>query len=715
MVQINPGKLEYASAVDLVESQSKLDSQIEASEQNVLNAIKQNDDDALDLLEDRYDQLGTLSKSLANAGKKIRDDRRAEFIKDINYRLLTEGISPELKAKFYGDREQLFNDGININIAANNWIEETGDTISAREFQKMNKWEKYTFVEAWVRNKAKEYPEYYYRAYNETTINVNGVEKSYKTGNLSVAEEAMLDAKIKREFGAQFAGISESLIAEVAKPEIDTFDDMRRKKRVAAKEQMWWAERGALDQKALADGISITTPAGKIDSFNKWIANYMSNYKVDMSTARKAYKANLIALVSDPNSGVTVTDAITLLNTTFTGNDGNPRTIQSWTEFDDIESDLIQASKTRETAKADVFDDTVDFYVNAITEDQDNLTWQNKAQIEEHFKKKYGFVPVRISEALRGHLPDDIGKAFLENQLLVQDGVLYDYQLAKVSGDLKREYSPKLATAFNSDASFDKGVQTFLKSATNQAMNTNLGETEAKSIPWLTMQSNITELYRETYRQYIDSSGTPSDAKTIAEAHKLANAKVQEKIEDTAWVNKAMTTDYQKYKAEHGDEAYAEMVAETELYGKNVFSGMQQSEDGAWQKNIIKIDSEYMKKLLDWGTNPNRTLKDVPQVYKDIARRNYIANPLEFAETQLKLLLDSEEDFGIPERGKYIKANESDLNKEIQNKPEVLKFLTGHTNKGKTIQAYVAFHELDTEESGFTFFNDSAFTSPELE
>ena len=714
MVQINPGKFEYASAVDLVESQQQLDSQIAASEQNVLAAMKQNDADALDLLEKQYDQLGDLSKSLADAGKKIRDDRRAEFIKDINYRLLTEGISPELKAKFYGDREQLFNDGININVAANDWIESTGDTISAREFQRMNKWEQYAFVEAYVRNKAKDYPEYYYRAYETTTITVNGVEKGYKD-NLTVAEEAMLDAKIKREFGAQFAGISESLIAEVAKPEIDTFDDMRRKKRVQAKEQMWWAERGAKDKELLANGIKISSPEGKIDSFNKWIATYMSNYKVDMSTARRAYKANLIALVSDPNSGVSVTDAITLLNTTFTGNDGNPRNIMSWNEFDDIESDLIEASKTRETAKADQFDDTVDFYVNAITEDQDNLTWQNKAQIEEVFKKKYGFVPVRISEALRGHLPNDIGRAFLENQLLVQDGVLYDYQLARVSGDLKREYGDKLATAFNADASFDKGVQTFLKSATNTAMNTNLGEVDAKSIPWLTMQSNITQLYRDTYRKYIDSSGTPSDAKTIAEAHKLANAKVQEKIEDQAWVNKAMTTDYQTYKAEHGDQAFNEMVKENEVYGKNVLSGMQQSEDGAWQKNIIKIDSEYMKKLLDWGTNPNRTLKSLPQVYQDIARRNYIANPLEFAETQLKLLLDSEEDFGIPERGKYIKANESDLSKEIQNKPEVLKFLTGYTNNGKTIQAYVAFHELDTEESGFTFFNDSAFTSPELE
>lgn len=714
MVQIKTGNLEYASAVDLVDSQQQLDNQIESSEQNVLAAMKQNDDDALDLLEQQYDQLGDLSKSLANAGKKIRDDRRAEFIKDINYRILTEGIDPELKAKFYGDREQLFQDGVAINIAANDWIESTGDTISAREFQKMNKWEKYTFVEAWVRNKAKEYPEYYYRAYETTTINVNGVEKGYKD-NLSAAEEAMLDAKIKREFGAQYAGINKSLIAEVAKPEIDSFDEMRLKKRVQAKEQMWWSERASKDQKLLADGINITTSAGKIDSFNKWIATYMSNYKVDMSTARKAYKANLISLVSDPNSGVTVTDAITLLNTTFTGNDGNPRTIQSWTEFEDIESDLIQASKTRETAKEDQFDDTVDFYVNAITEDQDSLTWESKAQIEEVFKKKYGFVPIQITEALRGHLPDNIGKAFLENQLLVQDGVLYDYQLANVSGDLRRQYSDKLATAFNANATFDKGVQTFLKSATNTAMNTNLGEVDAKSIPWLTMQSNITELYRKTYREFIDASGTPSDAQTVAKAHELANAKVQEKIEDQAWVNKAMTTDYQSYKAEHGDQAYSEMLKDNELYGKNVVSGMQQSENGSWKKSVVKIDSEYMKDLLAWGTNPNRTLKDVPQVYQDIARRNYIANPLEFAETQLKLLLDSEEDFGIPERGKYVKATESDLSKEIAKKPEVLKFLTGYTHKGKTIQAYVAFNELDTEESGFTFFNNSAFTSPELD
>lgn len=713
MVQIKPGNLEYAGAVDLVESQKQLDSQISASEQNVLTAMKQNDADALDILEQQYDQLGGLSKSLANAGKKIRDDRRAEFIKDINYRILTEGIDPELKAKFYGDRDQLFQDGIAINIAANDWIESTGDTISAREFQKMNKWEQYAFVEAWVRNKGKEYPEYYYRAYETTTINVNGVEKGYKD-NLSAAEEAMLDAKIKREFGAQFAGINKSLIAEVAKPEIDSFDEMRRKKRVAAKEQMWWSERGAKDQKLLAEGITITTPAGKIDSFNKWIATYMSNYKVDMSTARKAYKANLIALVSDPNSGVTVTDAITLLNTTFTGNDGNPRTIQSWTEFQDIESDLIQASKKRETAKEDQFDDTVDFYVNAITEDQDSLTWESKAQIEEVFKKKYGFVPIQITEALRGHLPDNIGKAFLENQLLVQDGVLYDYQLARVSGDLRREYSPKLATAFNFTAGFDKQVGTFITSATNTAMNTNLGEVDAKSIPWLTMQSNITELYKKTYREFLDAAG-PSNAQTIAKAHELANAKVQEKIEDQAWVNKAMTTDYQSYKKTHGDQAYSEMLKDNELYGKNVFSGMQQAEDGSWKKNIVKIDSEYMEALLDWGTNPNRTLKDVPQVYQDIARRNFIMNPLEFAETQLKLILDSEEDFGIKERGKYVKANESDLSKEIAKKPEVLKFLTGYTNKGKTIQAYVAFNELDTEESGFTFFNDTAFTSPELD
>ena len=40
--------------------------------------------------------------------KKIRDERREEFVADINLRLVTDGVSQDLVNQFYGEREQLF-------------------------------------------------------------------------------------------------------------------------------------------------------------------------------------------------------------------------------------------------------------------------------------------------------------------------------------------------------------------------------------------------------------------------------------------------------------------------------------------------------------------------------------------------------------------------------------------------------------------------------
>ena len=71
----------------------------------------------------------------------------------------------------------------------------------------------------------------------------------------------------------------------------------------------------------------------------------MSNYDVDAATARNAFVANLISLVEDDESGVTSQDALRLINTTFTGNDGVERTLLSWNEFDGIEGKLIDAHK----------------------------------------------------------------------------------------------------------------------------------------------------------------------------------------------------------------------------------------------------------------------------------------------------------------------------------------------------------------------------------
>ena len=707
---LKQGKFEYASAVDIATSQEKLDNQIRASEENYLQGVKENDDEKLDLLEKRNEQLTAFSKSAANAVKKIRDDRRAEFIKDINYRVLTEGVSEELQATFRGEREQLFVNGTNINFATNEFIKETGDTITAREFQKMNKWEQYQLVEAYVKKEAKGYADYYYRAYNEVTL-PDG--RGFKD-NLSPAEEAYLDTKIKREFGYKFAGVNEALIAEYAKPEIDTFDETRRKQRVALKEKMWWAKRGEKDRDLLKTNLLVAGPAAKIDGYNKWITTYMSNYDVDAATARDAFVANLISLVEDDESGVSSQDALRLINTTFQGRDGVERTLLSWKEFDGIESKLIDAHKKSKDSETAKYDQTISFWVDSITSDRDNIDEIAEIEIRKIFKQKYGYVPAEIEDSLRGHLPNDDARRFLDNQLKVQDGVLFDHQLLNVSNTVRSEYEDKLATAYNANAGFDERVTKIISGATNQAMNSNLGELDSKSIAWLTMQSNITKLYRDTYRDYIDSSGQPSDARVIQEAHRLAQSKVEMMIKDTDWVNAAMTTDYESYEKEHGEDAYEKMIEGNEIYGTNVRSGMEQAESGKWKGEVVKIDKDYMKALMEWGQNPKRSWKDLPPIYKDIARRNNIADPMEFAETQYKLMMDSDANFGFPKTVKYESKTESPLEKEIRNNPNTMNFLNGFSNNGKVLQAYISHNNLDNEDVALSIYNDKSFVSPEL-
>ena len=87
---------------------------------------------------------------------------------------------------------------------------------------------------------------------------------------------------------------------------IDTFDETRRKQRVALKEKMWWAERGAKDRDLLKTNLLVAGPAAKIDGYNKWITTYMSNYDVDAATARNAFVANLVAIFAPIPAGTPI-------------------------------------------------------------------------------------------------------------------------------------------------------------------------------------------------------------------------------------------------------------------------------------------------------------------------------------------------------------------------------------------------------------------------
>ena len=231
--QITGKSLNPQEIVDIIPEQEKSDRQIQASEEAYLQQLEKNGADELRNSEKMFGGLAKLSQTIGDIvekkQKKYREDREAQIKLDI----LTRGVSPELEARFRGERELLFEDDLATQEFASKYESETGDSITAQEFRKMSGWEKYIVAEQYALEKAKGYDQYVYDAYETTKIDVIRDGKQVSVGhfdNLSPAEQAALDTKIKFEYAKQFAGLNDTLVATVVKPEIDKFDANRRKK-----------------------------------------------------------------------------------------------------------------------------------------------------------------------------------------------------------------------------------------------------------------------------------------------------------------------------------------------------------------------------------------------------------------------------------------------------------------------------------------------------
>ena len=154
-------------------------------------------------------------------------------------------------------------------------------------------------AEQYALEKAKGYDQYVYDAYETTKIDVIRDGQQVSVGhfdNLSPSEQAALDTKIKFEYAKQFAGLNEALVATVVKPEIDKFDDARRKKQAIEREANYQASVKASDSRMIAVGFSTANPADGHQLAHDWAARYAARNRTTISAGRIAFKENLIAV-----------------------------------------------------------------------------------------------------------------------------------------------------------------------------------------------------------------------------------------------------------------------------------------------------------------------------------------------------------------------------------------------------------------------------------
>ena len=375
--------------MDIIPEQEKSDREIQQNEERYFQQLKQQGEEKLRNDQKMWEGLSNLSSTIGDVIKKRQEKHRADREAEISLDILTRGVSPELEARFRGERSQLFDDDIATQEFASKYEAETGDSITAQEFRNMAGWEKYMVAEQYALQKAKGYDKYVYDAYETTKIDVirNGQPVSVgHMDNLSPAEQAALDTKIKFEYAKQFAGLNPALVATVVKPEIDKFDDKRRKEQAVKRETAYQIQVKESDSKMIEVGFATANPEDGHQLAHDWAARYAARNQVSIQAGRIAFKENLIDLVS--NNKISYPEAMSIVNHEITARDGSTKTMGSWKEWEGLPGELADAAKLGVNAREEEKEASIIADVETIRS-LGTLSNDQKIQMMGIYKEKY--------------------------------------------------------------------------------------------------------------------------------------------------------------------------------------------------------------------------------------------------------------------------------------------------------------------------------------
>ena len=619
--------IDVEQIVDIVPEQEKSDAKIQASEENYLRALEKNGEDRIRNNERNWEGIAKLSSTVGDVIKKKQEKFRQDREAQIKLDMLTRGVSPEVEALFKGERESLFQTDLATQEFASKYESETGDSITANEFRKMAGWEKYMVAEQYALQKAKGYDQYVYEAYKTTKIDVirDGVPASVgHMDTLSPQEQAALDTKIKFEYAKQFAGLNDTLVATVVKPEIDKFDANRRKQQAVQREKAYQIQVKESDDRMIEVGFSTANPADGHELAHKWASRYAARNQTTVQVGRIAFAESLVDLVA--KNKVTYTEAMSIVNHEIEARDGSIKTMTSWREWDGLGEDLAEAAKKGTAAREELKSNEIAGDLQVI-KSMTNLTNAQKMQMYAVYKDKYdGYVPSELQGALRGHIDDDSAEDMIQESIRYQGGV-YDFELANVSTEIYNKYKDKLITSGSTVPGTDahKKANAWITTYTNEGTEETFAETDAKSPEWMSLNESLTELYFSTYKDTLYRNG--QKVATEKQADDAAKLAIQQAVKDPTTRDRLMSTDF----SDDGDETYNRLMQVS----------MTQSGGGGWRNTKITANKEIDTALVRWYNTPLKQSKDLPSYYKDLAMRIGV-NPIDLANSQVKYLVEDE-------------------------------------------------------------------------
>ena len=392
---------------------------------------------------------------------------------------------------------------------------------------------------------------------------------------------------------------------------------MRRKKQAVAREENYQTEVAASDSRMIQMGFVTANPEDGHQLAHDWAARYAARNRTTMGAGRRAFKENLVDLVSQ--NVITYPEAMSIVNHEITARDGSTKTMGSLKECSGLEGELASAAKLGSAAREEAKEASIAADLQVIKSLQ-SPTNEQKAQMYSIYKEKYdGYVPLELSDALKGHLPDDVAEDLIQQSLRYQDGV-YDFEMANVSTEKFNQYKDKILTtgALVPGTDLHDSAAKYLKAYTDQGTGDTFGSTETASVEWLNLYAGLEEVFNSAYKQ-----ATVRDGQIVGQPEdgmRAGQAAVEKVLNNERAVDALMNPS---------------LDPSDNTYSRSIQKGMTQSANGQWRKQKINADQNSQRELLMWSKTPLKQSSDIPDYYRDLAMRMGV-NPIDLANSQLK-------------------------------------------------------------------------------
>ena len=615
------GTFDPVEQIDVVPEQERVNAQIERSESEYFDALRQNDNRELEDTRQLFSALGKFSKSMKGFADNVYQKQKEEAMARGAIAAVNSPYNYEDLNMLFNEEEDMIQQHSQFAAIGADIENETGRFTLAKEVRDMSGWELYSFKKNMLLREAGSYKEFKRASKTTTFVTIDGEKVGYGEGMRPPANEAEADGiegKIRAEFVKRFSWASPVLLQATIKKEIDSVDKADQQARATefdtlAKEQTELNER--LD---LVESIKNDSGGGRA-AVDRWLNTNVYNYQGNIGMARLKLADILVQAVE--NGEIPLHQALATVQHGIphrgTKKDEDMTIFKEWRNLEDR---LMEANKTYQDDQDGVLEDAMIAEIEQF-KTIENPTMETRAAFVRGLNERYPGMPIPDEgyNIVYGYKDDKQMERYLKRVAANNGGMVTELHLRGASPTVRDNWRTKTVSSNQSQISavsqLGQPQVKYVRNRVAESLDLLLGEGQTTSLEFDTLLRNAEEAFVAEYNLVLNAEKDPAKAKFMAE-QKLINL-----LGNETWRAK---NSQRVYQSDDFDRQKA----------LNNAQRLIKPGSGGWRITKLDVPQEELEELRAWTASGGEG--PVPSYFAGLAYDNNIF-PKELASAQAAL------------------------------------------------------------------------------